>query len=149
MKMKEKVHHALLTSIDTKIIELTKVLNETIEATSSDSKSSAGDKHETGVAMAQLEQEKLSKQLNELLNQKNQIKSLNPQLVHIKITKGSLVKTNNGFYYFSIGLGVLEVNDNTIFALNPLAPLGQSMLGKKAGDSIIFNTKNFEIRTVE
>jgi hypothetical protein len=96
--------------------------------------------------MAQLEQEKLSKQLNELLNQKNQIKSLNPQLVHIKITKGSLVKTNNGFYYFSIGLGVLEVNDNTIFALNPLAPLGQSMLGKKAGDSIIFNTKNFEIR---
>ncbi len=149
MTLKQQVHRALISFIENKIKELNSVLNETIEATSSDSKSSAGDKHETGVAMAQLEQEKLSKQLNELLNQKNQIKLLNPELVHNKIGNGSLVNTNNGLYYFSIGIGVLEVNDNTIFSLNPLAPLGQSMLGKKAGDSILFNNRKFQILTIE
>ncbi len=149
MTLKQQVHRELISFIENKIKELTSVLNETIEATSSDSKSSAGDKHETGVAMAQLEQEKLSNQLKELLIQKNQVKSLNPESVHNKIGNGSLVNTNNGLYYFSIGIGALEVNNKTIFALNPIAPLGQQMLSKKAGDSILFNNRQFQILTIE
>ena len=149
MKMKPKVHVALISLIDKKINELTKVLNEAIEATSSDSKSSAGDKHETGVAMAQLEQEKLSKQLNELLIQKNQIKSLNPEIVHLKIGLGSLVETNIGWYYLTVGLGLIEIENKTIFALNPAAPLGKSMVGKSPGDFVLFNNRNFEILSVE
>lgn len=148
MTLKQQVHRALVSLIDQKIIELEVILNETIEATSSDSKSSAGDKHETGVAMAQLEQEKLSKQLNELLIQKNKIKTLNPEIAHVKIGLGSLVETNNGWYYFSIGYGLITINNESIYTLNPNAPLGQAMLGKVAGDYVIFQSKSIQILNI-
>lgn len=148
MTLKQQVHRALVSLIDKKIIELEVILNETIEATSSDSKSSAGDKHETGVAMAQLEQEKLSKQLNELLIQKNKIKTLNPEIAHVKIGLGTLVETNNGWYYFSIGYGLITINNESIYTLNPNAPLGQAMLGKVTGDNVIFQSKSIQILNV-
>jgi hypothetical protein len=148
MTLKQQVHRALVSLIDQKIMELEVILNETIEATSSDSKSSAGDKHETGVAMAQLEQEKLSKQLNELLIQKNKIKTLNPEIAHVKIGLGSLVETNNGWYYFSIGYGLITINNESIYTLNPNAPLGQAMLGKVTGDNVIFQSKSIQILNV-
>ena len=148
MTLKQQVHRALVSLIDKKIIELEVILNETIEATSSDSKSSAGDKHETGVAMAQLEQEKLSKQLNELLIQKNKIKTLNPEIAHVKIGLGSLVETNNGWYYFSIGYGLITINNESIYTLNPNAPLGQAMLGKVTGDNVIFQSKSIQILNI-
>ena len=148
MNLKQKVQFALVAVIDKKISDLNTILNETIESTSSDSKSSAGDKHETSVAMAQIEQEKLSKQLNELLSQKSLISSINPDTQHSKITRGSLVETNHGCYYVSIGLGALEMNNKSIFTLNPLAPLGQLMLGKSKGESFSLNNRKFEIISV-
>lgn len=148
MQLKQQAHSELLFILNKKIIELTAILNETIEATSSDSKSSAGDKHETSVAMAQLEQEKLSKQLNELLTQKNLLKSINPEVKHVKIGLGSLVETDNGWFYFSIGLGSIKIKNISFFALNPTAPLGLLMLGKEENENIIFQNKSFRIKTI-
>ena len=53
-----------------KLDKLLSSLNEVSESSNSDSKSSAGDKHETTKAMMQIEQEKLSKQIAEAKTQK-------------------------------------------------------------------------------
>ena len=77
---------------------------------SSDHKSSAGDKHETGRAMTQLEQEKLAGQLSQLEQQKETLSKIaisSPK----KIQFGSLVSTSNGTFFMSIGLGKIEVNN--------------------------------------
>ena len=145
---KEIVHRAILNNLNERIESLNSILKETFEATAEDSKSSAGDKHETGVAMAQLEQEKLTKQINEFLQLKEALLKINPSKVHTKIETGSLVETNNGWYYFSIGLGAIKIEETIIFAMNPLAPIGLLLNGKSKGESIIFNEKSTKILDV-
>jgi len=145
---KEEVHQALIAQLNNRIERLQTILQDTFEATANDSKSSAGDKHETATAMAQLEQEKLTHQINEFLQLQEFISKINPAVKHTKVESGSLVETNNGWYYLSIGLGAVNYKTTTIFCMNPLAPIGQLLKGKKAGDSIVFNGKNTSIVSV-
>jgi hypothetical protein len=73
---------------------------------------------------------------------------INPAKVHTKIEIGSLVETNNGWYYFSVGLGAVKMNETTIFAMNPLAPIGILLSGKTKGEKVVFNGKTTEILNV-
>jgi transcription elongation GreA/GreB family factor len=145
---KISVHLALSLYLQERIDGLTAILKETYEATAEDSKSSAGDKHETAVSMAQLEQEKLTKQINEFLELQSTLLKINPERKHASIELGSLVETNNGWYYFSIGLGAVQIEGHTFFAMNPLAPIGKLLLGKRAGEKVEFNGNVTEILSV-
>jgi len=142
------VHLALSLHLQERIDGLTTILKETYASTAEDSKSSAGDKHETAVSMAQLEQEKLTKQINEFLELKSTLLKINPERKHVSIELGSLVETTNGWYYFSIGLGAFQIDCLTFFAMNPLAPIGKLLLGKRAGEKVEFNGNVTEILSV-
>ena len=139
------IYKSTLEALNNKINDLRLILQESYPSMFDDSKSSAGDKHETALAMAQLEQEKLTKQLNILLLQEASMKVIDPTLKHQKITIGSLVETNKGWYYFSISLGQLICQNNAFFALSLEAPLGQIMRGKIAGEQVTFNGMITEI----
>ena len=139
------IYQSTLEALNNKINDLRLILQESYPSMFDDSKSSAGDKHETALAMAQLEQEKLTKQLNILLLQEASMKVIDPTLKHQKITIGSLVETNKGWYYFSISLGQLICLNNAFFALSLEAPLGQIMRGKVAGEQVTFNGMITEI----
>ena len=136
---KIEVHQAICQHLQSRIDGLTDILKETYEATANDSKSSAGDKHETAISMAQLEQEKLTKQINDYLELQVSLFKINPEKASSKIELGSVVETNNGWYYFSVGLGVFQVREITVFAINPLAPIGKLLTGKIVNESINFN----------
>jgi hypothetical protein len=56
MTLKESIHQALRIQLKFRIDEIQNILDDLHLSGSRDAKSSAGDKHETGVAMAQLEQ---------------------------------------------------------------------------------------------
>ena len=142
---KVMIYKSTLEALNNKINDLRLILQESYPSMFDDSKSSAGDKHETALAMAQLEQEKLTKQLNILLLQEASMKVIDPTLKHQKITIGSLVQTNKGWYYFSISLGQLICQNNAFFALSLEAPLGQIMRGKVAGEQVTFNGMITEI----
>ncbi len=104
-----------------------------------ETKSSSGDKYETGRAMAQLEIEKFTTQLNEgkkLKQQLQQIKLENGlEVVHL----GSIVKTSKENYFISIPAGKLTVNDENFYAISIASPIAQKLLGNKAGTTINFN----------
>ena len=142
------VHASTLITLSNKIASLQEILDETYKSTLDDSKSSAGDKHETSIAMVQLEQEKLTNQLNELLKQQRILLSINPTSRHQLIQLGSLVETKQAWYYFSIGIGLITVEKTAIFAINPDSPLGRLLLKKKAGESVTFNGMVTEISAV-
>ena len=133
------VHASTLIALSNKIASLQEILDDTYKSTLDDSKSSAGDKHETSIAMVQLEQEKLTNQLNELLKQQRILLSINPTSRHQLIQLGSLVETKQAWYYFSIGIGLISMENTAIFAINPDSPLGQLMMMKKSGESVTFN----------
>ena len=108
------------------------LLNET--------KSSAGDKHETGRGMVQLEQEKLAKSLTQVTLLRNALSKVKPYESHDVIQYGSLVQTSNGYFFFSVGLGKIQVEDQDVFCMTATSPLGQKLLGKRKGEHIQMNT---------
>jgi transcription elongation GreA/GreB family factor len=145
MTLKESIHKTLRKQLTFRIDEIQNILDDLLLSGSRDAKSSAGDKHETGVAMAQLEQEKLRYQINEFQKMREMVQKINPSNMNSKIHLGSLVQTDKGWFYISVGLGSLTFKDQVIFAINPEAPFGKALIRKVKGERIHFNGVESEI----
>ncbi|NQY06416.1 MAG: GreA/GreB family elongation factor, partial [Flavobacteriaceae bacterium] len=65
------------------------------------------------------------------------------------IKLGSLVTTNKGSFFIAISRGQITIDNKMYFAIAPNAPIGQLLLGKRAGDTFEFNGNNFSIQLVE
>jgi transcription elongation GreA/GreB family factor len=105
----------------------------------SETKSSAGDKHETGRAMLQLEMEKASQQLESIHQMSNVLEKIDSTKNSNVVCLGSLVVTKNANYYVAISAGKFTINGIDYFAVSTNSPIGQQLLGKKKGDIINFN----------
>ncbi|MEN8765386.1 MAG: 3-oxoacyl-ACP synthase [Wenyingzhuangia sp.] len=112
-----------------------------------ETKSSAGDKHETGRAMLQLEMEKLGQQYQEVLAQKDTLLKIDISL-KTKIQLGSLVCANGVFYFLGTSLGKIKIKEETIMVISIHSPIGRLLLGKQNEDSFLFNQKNIQIEQV-
>ena len=145
---KEDVLAKAKEKVQVKIVELEGIIDEVKSSLDSDTKSSAGDKHETSRSMVQLEQEKLYKQLAAFTHMKGILNQLDPKIKHNKIGLGSLIHTSQGWYFLSVGLGEISVEELLVFALNPQAPLGKQLLGKRVGEEVEFNGNKLEILSV-
>jgi transcription elongation GreA/GreB family factor len=139
MTFKQKIYSRCLQLLNDKIQELEKILAELSESATNNTKSSAGDKHETGRAMIQIEQETIGKQLNDILEQKNLLEKIDPNQNPSQIIKGSLVKTNKGYLFLSIALGKITVDEKTVMVISPQSPLGIKLIGLKVNDKTIIN----------
>ncbi len=123
-------------------------LNQAQSAANNETKSSAGDKYETGRAMMHLEKEKLSLQLSEAIKMKKALVLINPNKTSAEAELGSIVKTSNANYFLSISAGALKVGEETFFAISPVSPVGQLLIGKLKGDSIDFAGKQSELLAI-
>lgn len=111
----------------------------------SETKSSAGDKHETGRAMVQLEREKLGMQLSEAEKMEQLMAKVPRHCSHANVSLGSLVKTNAQWYFLSISAGAYTQDTVTVYCVSPATPIGRGLLGKVVGDSFVFNGNTIEI----
>lgn len=109
------------------------------EALKMESKSSAGDKYETGRAMINLEFDKMLIQLEQYkgLEKTLAIAGQNPNSG--KIGLGSLVKTSAANYFISIPAGEILVGNEKFYAIGINSPIAQALLGKKVKENFIFN----------
>ncbi|MEP7169012.1 MAG: hypothetical protein ABI855_06530 [Bacteroidota bacterium] len=146
---KQNVYDCCMKQLDDKIEMLKTALHELKEGAENDSKSSAGDKHETARAMMQLEHEKISRQHDETYRQKNELEKIVTQTVSEKIIKGSLIKANDNYFYLSIALGKINVHGVPVIVLSSQSPLGQKMAGLKKGDSVDMNGIHYVIEEVK
>ena len=127
-----------------KLLIINDELKHLSEAIEEDTKSSAGDKYETGREMANLEKEKLHVQA---LGFKNSLATLGalPKSISSKIDVGSLIQTNNEWIHLSISLGQVEVDGESVLVISPLAPLAQQMMGKEKGATVTFRENDYQI----
>ena len=139
------VHSEVTRIVHLRLLELNALLKDTFDSIAGDTKSSAGDKHETGRAMAQLEQEKLGAQCNEMSKLSEIVKRIDPTKMQPSIQMGSLVETSIGWFYLSVGIGQIQLNNQQVFCMTPHAPLGKILVGKKTGDSINWQGKTITI----
>jgi len=140
MLNKRVVYECVEKELSSKIERIQIQFDELQKSLTNETKSSAGDKHETGRAMAQLEQEKLSKALTQMTQLRNALSKVKPDENHSVVQYGSLVQTSKGYFFFSIGLGQIKVEDQEVFCMTATSPLGQKLLGKSKGDTIQMNT---------
>ena len=136
---KTLVHSTALELITGKLNGIQREFDSLQEALMSETKSSAGDKHETGRAMAQLEQEKLSRQLSETRKSLDGLKQIDPGKEMNEVAFGSLVQTNRGYFFVSVGIGQITVNEVSVVCITAGSPLGQKILNKTKGDMVEMN----------
>lgn len=148
MTLKQKVHQHYLQMVNDNISLLRQDLADLKESGTHETKSTAGDKHETALAMLQIEQANKRVQFEKVIAQKLVVKKINPTIVAPIVVSGSLVKTDNGYLFMSVALGKAVVEGITITALSPQSPLGNQLMGLKAGDTAVFN-KSYYIETIE
>ena len=146
--LKKELHSLCVKYVQERIDEAMFAINATQQAANEETKSSAGDKYETGRAMMQQETDRNQAQLNEA-------KKLMVALNHISwngmsktVEAGSLVITGNGKFYIAISAGTLIFNGDTFFAISPASPIGLKLKGLKAGDEISLNGKNYKIESI-
>ena len=127
---------------------LQQVLADLKESGSNETKSTAGDKHETALAMLQIEQESYRGQLKEAMNQKEALMKLDPLVTAGLVVNCSLVKTDKGYLYISIAEAKSQVDGITVIPLSPQSPLGSKLVGLSAGDTAVINNNRFAIELI-
>ncbi len=148
MTFKEKTYNHFLQLLESKISVLQNNLADLRESGANETKSTAGDKHETALAMLQIEQANLRNQLNALLEQKEILKKINPSITTQIIVTGSLIKTNKGFLFLSVALGKSVLESESIIALSMQSPLGQKLKGLQTGNKVTINQVEYMIETL-
>ncbi len=149
MTFKEQVYEEYRQLLDEKISQVQLVLHDLYLSAANETKSTAGDKHETALAMLQLEQENKRRQLAELQLQKTIFARIDPAAVNSVISNGALVHTDAGYFFISVALGKVTIDGKTVFALSLSSPLGQALSGQCAADEIALNGKRYTILNVE
>lgn len=137
-----------LNFLQNKIKAIEHALNETQESANSDSKSSAGDKHETSRAMAHLENERLAGQLANLQDQAEVLYKINPEIKSDTINFGSIVITDKNSFFISVGIGKILGQTKNFYAIASNSPVGKNLLGKKVGDSVLFVNSEEKILSI-
>ncbi len=127
MTFKQKIHHHCLLVIQEKTARLEQVLRGLMESAANETKSTAGDKHETALAMLQAEQARIRDQLQAAKNQKALLEKINPLLQTMAVVNGSLLKTNRGYIFISTALGKITVDGEAVLVISLQSPLGRQL----------------------
>lgn len=134
--------------VEQRMTTIRDILSSNQKALLSETKSSAGDKHETGRAMLQLEMEKAAAQLDAINEMKIALDKIDISN-NSKIARlGSVVFTSKGNYFLSIAAGKIEATEKIFYAVSLSSPIGKILLGAKVGDSLNFNDNQFKIDQV-
>jgi hypothetical protein len=149
MTLKQKIYNHYLQVIQDKIGGLQKVVADLKESGANETKSTAGDKHETALAMLQIEQANVRGQLKEAERQFATLEKINPAIVPAIIVPGSLIKTNKGYLFLSIAAGKVVIEGHTVMALSPQSPLGQQLVNVTKGEAVTINNTIYTIESIE
>lgn len=147
-ELKSRVYARYLQLLSDKIDVFRDMISGLAEDAENDAKSSAGDKHETGLSMMHLEQEKLSVNLRDCLAQRDALLRVDIAQENQRVVSGSLVRVNGMWLFVLQAMPKILVDGRTIFGISPESPLGSQLIGNQQGFSFIFNATSYTIEQV-
>lgn len=152
MKKQLKIKEVLFDICSEFIEQRFKTIKHTIDeiqiSLTSETKSSAGDKHETGRAMLQLEREKAGNQLSEIQKTIELLSKIDISNSTETVSLGSVVYTSKSNYFIGISAGELKVENDKFYAISSNTPIGKLLMSKTVGDTVTFREQSFEIQKV-
>ena len=135
--------------VQNQIAHIQEAINSAKKASNNEAKSSAGDKHETGKSLMQLEQENNAQHLLNMQSQLRVISLIKNYSPNHTVALGSLVETSNGLYFIALGIGKVEIENCPVFVISPGAPIGKLLLKKKQGASFKLGEKTVVINQIQ
>jgi len=146
--LKGDLYEACRQFVNKKLINIEAVMQSNRMGLENESKSSAGDKHETGRAMLHLEMEKASQQFEVVRNMKEVLEKIDIASSSKHIRLGSLVETDQGIYFLSISAGQVNIDNKAYYAVSSSSPIGSKLLGKSLGEQVVLGSKIIQILSV-
>ncbi|MGH1339833.1 MAG: 3-oxoacyl-ACP synthase [Aureispira sp.] len=143
--LKQQLYEACAQQLLKRLTQLKARFADLDRALTQETKSSVGDKYETGRAMIHLERNKLQQQRAVILQQQQQLAAIDSAQQKTKVGLGSIVVTNQQRFYLAVGLGKVEVEGQIYYALTGASPVGQLLLGKEVGSTFEFRGKKYEV----
>jgi transcription elongation GreA/GreB family factor len=134
--------------VNERITNSKQAMDDAQAAANEEGKSSAGDKYETGRAMAQIERDKAAQQLEEALKLKKVLSGLDSSIVNDSVRLGSLVETTGSNFYLAISAGRFLIEGKEYLIVSPNSPIGKLLLNLKVGNMFRFNNKEEVVRSV-
>ncbi|RMB58540.1 3-oxoacyl-ACP synthase [Dokdonia sinensis] len=124
------------------------VISDIMESLEDETKSSAGDKHETGRAMLQIDREQAGEQLKEIGKIEEALSKVDIKVKSDYVRLGSVVHTTTNRFFIAVSAGEIKVDGRPFYAVALSSPMGQLLLGKKKGDVVRFRESDITITSV-
>ncbi len=124
-------------------------LDQLHESLTGETKSTAGDKHETSRAKLHFEIDQLNKQLNIVKEDIITLRRCQNIGLVSKVSLGGLVETTQGRFLVACGWGKVSLpSGQLIYCISTEAPFYQSMKGLAIGEQFKFNNNMFYIENL-
>jgi len=146
--LKEQLYKMCIDYVQKRITEARQAIDDAQDSSDEETKSSAGDKYETGREMMQQVADQAQVQLNEANKLMVALSTVVYSTNHSTADTGSIVYTNHGQFYIAISAGTLSIGQQTFYAVSPGSPIGIKLNGKKAGDEFELNGRAYRIEKV-
>jgi len=146
--IKKELLSKCLVLVEQRIANAQESMKAAQESANTEEKSSAGDKYETGRAMAQIERDKAAQQLNEAMVLKNSLSRISLTSASNLVSVGSLVKTEKVHFYIAVSLGKIPVANTDYFVIAPATPIGRLLMGLHVGNQFAFNNQFLTIMEI-
>lgn len=146
--IKEKAFQLLYDQLHKRAGELKSSMEDLVKGRENDSKSSAGDKHETAMAMMQIELSNLGQNLHSLEVQIEQVNRIGLKGSTSYVTQGSLVLLENDWLFIIAASTKAIIDGVTINFISPSAPVALLILGKSEGEVVMINSKPRTIKRI-
>lgn len=147
--IKQELYKLCREYIDKRIQAARLAISEAQQSANQESKSSSGDKYETGRAMMQLEIEKNAVQLEESLKLKQTLDHINIENRAVSVQPGSLVVTDRETFFIAISLGKVTLHNQHFLVISANSPLGIKLIGLKPGDKITFKDNSYVVNELK
>ncbi len=147
-EIKQALLQTCFEKVETRFQKIKQTIADIDESLEEETKSSAGDKHETGRAMLQIDRENATKQMYEVQAIKELLKKVDVTTVSDYVRLGSLVKTSQATYFMSLSIGAVMLGEENYLCVALNSPIGELLKGKKKGEELLFNQQTIIIKQI-
>lgn len=134
--------------VNRRIENINTAIAESQESANQESKSTAGDKHDTSRAMMQLEVERLSAQLAIAEKMLVELKQAEHYQAEKNSISGKIIQTEGANYFVAIAAGKISVNQQDFFVVSNDSPVVTALKKRNRtneGEFFILNGKQIRV----
>ena len=149
MDIKLRLHQECTLALSEQSSNARRAMAEAQESANLEIKSSAGDKHETGRAMAQLDKERHARRLGMIVETQLKLRQIDVRSRYEEVCEGALVQTDIGHFFIAINLGSFLIDGTKYQTISMESPIGLALEDLEEGDSIRVGKREITVLGVQ